>query len=91
MAAAQEIGIGMASLLAMDAGPEPLPLSFRGQTLDEAGEIVLAILAECKDAQISLNRVEGDPHLCRHIVRDVHVPLRANPQLVGEMLFYRRE
>lgn len=89
MAGGEEIGIGVATLLASQHGPDPLPLSFRGQSLEEAGSIILHILAECRDAGIAIARVELDPDLFRQIGEDVHVPVRPIEDLVGEVRFYR--
>lgn len=90
MAGREEIGIGVATLLASGHAPDPLPLSFRGQTLEEAGGLVLHILAECRDAGISIARVELDPDLFREIGDDIHVAVRPVTDLLGEVRFYRR-
>jgi hypothetical protein len=61
MANAKEVALGIASALGSEHSPEPLPINFRGQALPEAAAIVIAILQECRDADIALNRVVMDP------------------------------
>ena len=89
MAGREEVGIGVATLLGMEQAPNPLPVSFRGQTLDEAGALILQILAECRDAGIAIARMELDPDLFRAIGDEVHVPVRPVADLIGEVRFYR--
>lgn len=90
MAGREEIGIGVATLLASMHAPNPLPFSFRGQTVEEAGAIVISILAECRDAGVEIVRIEIDPDLFREIGDDIHLPVRPVADLLGEVRFYRR-
>jgi hypothetical protein len=90
MAGSKEIGIGVASVLATGLGPDPFPLSFRGQSIEEAGRIVLHILTECRDAGITLKRVELDADLFREIAHEVDVPVRSSADLSGEVRFFRK-
>lgn len=63
MAGAREIGIGIARALSLDSGPNPFALSFKGETVAEAAEIVSSILRECEDAAIQLEEIRLDPEL----------------------------
>ena len=90
MAGREEIGIGVATLLASGQAPDPLPHSFRGQTLEEAGALVLQVLAECRDAGIGIARLDLDPDLFREVGDDIHVPVRPVRDLVGGVRFYRK-
>lgn len=94
MANAKEVALGIASVLGSEHAPDPLPISFKGQSLLEAGTIVLAIIAECRDAGIALDRVQMDPELYREVTAraeapDVELVRDGNPEC--EVLFYRRQ
>ena len=91
MAGPSEIGIGVAQVLSSGSGPNPFPLSFRGQSVAEGAEIVVAVLDECADADISLESVELDPELYlalagRHFGS---VTLIENAELQCEVRFIR--
>ena len=92
MAGSNEVALGVASLLASDSAPNPVPLSFRGQAISEAGTIILAILSECRDADILLDRVVMDPQLHREVTHRatiLDVPVQSDRGLHGEVLFFR--
>ena len=89
MVGPKEIGLGIAAVLGSQHGPNPLPPSFKGQTLSEAGDIILAVLRECRDAGVAIARLEVDPDLFQMIERGVDVPLRAASELNGEAQFWR--
>jgi predicted aspartyl protease len=63
MAGYREVGIGIASALASEHSPNPLVITLMGQSLSEAGRIVLAALDECAAASIELAKVELDGEL----------------------------
>lgn len=92
MAGANEVALGVASLLAAEHAPNPVPISFRGQTISEAGTIILAILSECRDANILLDRVVMDPELHHEVTNRATVldmPTESDSGLHGEVLFFR--
>lgn len=73
MAGPHEIALGIASVLGKPGMLNPMPVSFRGQSLDGAAEIVNAIISECSDADIRIAKIELDPDLYRHsIVAEGH-------------------
>ena len=91
MAGAREIGIGIARALSLKSGPNPLPLSFRGQSIIEAAEIVRAVLRECEDAGIKLSAVELEPDLYHQFRGHVGTSfnLVENSALSGEAQFFK--
>ena len=91
MADFREVGIGIASALASEHGPNPFPLAFKGQSLPEAGRIVTAILDECAGAGIRLERVELDPDLYEYLHGRVTADQRivSNASLQGEVRIFR--
>jgi hypothetical protein len=89
MAEVKEMGLAIAAALASEHGPNPMPVSFRGQTLSEAGAIILAVLRECRDAEVKLARLEVDPDLFKEIELGVDVPLQSSAELNGEVRFWR--
>lgn len=93
MANAKEVALGIASALGSEHAPDPLPISFRGQSLSEASTIVLAILAECRDAGIALDRVQLDPELYREATGRagaLEAELLRDGGSEGAAVFYRR-
>jgi hypothetical protein len=58
MAGPREIALGIASVLGKPGLPDPLLISFRGQTVDDAFSVVLAIVAECEDAGLAVAKIE---------------------------------
>lgn len=91
MAGTREIALGIASVLGSEHVPQPFPLSFRGQSLEEAATIILLIATECYDANVALNLVELDPDLYREVRSraSVDLPIRSNSALQGEARFWR--
>ena len=91
MAGAKEIGLGIASALGSEHAPDPFPMSFRGQTLEEAGNIVVAIISECVDAGIALDRIEMDEQLAQEVQsRGVGgAAILPNPDLPHHLRIYR--
>jgi hypothetical protein len=67
MAGIQEIALGVARVLRLSPEPEPLPLTFVGQTLEEAAELVSRVVIECADAGLILHRIDLDPALWGYI------------------------
>jgi hypothetical protein len=63
MAGPHEIALGVASILGKPGLPNPLLISFRGQTLDSAAEIIEALVSETGDAGIGIEKIELDPEL----------------------------
>lgn len=63
MAGLHEIALGIAGILQHSPTPEPLPITFRGQTLEDGADLVLRIVSECQDADIPLSHVALDPAL----------------------------
>ncbi len=92
MAGLQEIALGIASVLQHSPTPEPLPITFRGQTLEDGADLVLRIVAECQDADIPLSQVALDPALWGFLQAGGHQAsalIVADPKLSGEALFFR--
>lgn len=92
MAGLQEIALGIAGILQHSPTTEPLPTTFRGQTLEEGADLVLRIISECQDAGIEVPHIALDPALWGFLQAGNHqmtVPLVPNPGLSGEALFYR--
>ena len=87
----QEIGLALATALALDYTPDPMPLTFGGQNdVSERAQIVLAVLDECEDAGVELARVELSPELYAEVRQWTDGgPVTSNPNLHGEARFYR--
>jgi hypothetical protein len=88
-----EMAIGIASVLAGDNAPDPLPVQLRGQTIDQAAYFVRAVIRECADADIHLSKVVVDPDLHRWLTRFDAEPLQCalnGKGLRGEVLFTRK-
>ena len=94
MAGPHEIALGIASILGKPGLPNPMTISFRGQSLQSAAEVVTAIISECSDAEIGIDKIELDPDLHRHMVagrgHSSTVRLQACAELVGEMKIYSK-
>jgi hypothetical protein len=77
--------------------PEPFPLTLRGQSVEQGAFLLKAIIRECLDANIRLQRVEADPELLRHMTSNgsiesgcyMDVPVESAPDLGGELRFFR--
>lgn len=92
MAGIQEIALGIASVLQHSPTPEPLPITYRGQTLEDGADLVLRIVAECQNAGIALSHIALDPALWGFLQAGecpFGVLLVPDPQLIGEALFFR--
>lgn len=91
MAGAREIGLGVAKVLSSQSGPNPFSLSFRGESVSEAAEIVLAVLHECADAAIQLELVELDAELFQQTTADgdLGLPVAKSDSLQSEARFTR--
>ena len=92
MAGTNEVALGIAGVLGSEACPVPLPISFRGQTLADAGSIVIAILSECADANIPLTRVLMDAELHGEVEKRAppsKFEIISNPDMDREVQFFR--
>lgn len=89
MAGPKETAIGIATILASEHAPNPVPLIFRGQSLQEAADLVYLVMSECEDAGIPLQRLELDPELFRILEGELLMPMHPNPMLEGGVRFYR--
>ena len=89
MAGPREIALGVAAVLGSEHGPNPVPLTFRGQSLQDAADLVQLIMAECGDAGILLEGLELDPELFSVLEGKLVLPLRPDPRLEGVVNFYR--
>ena len=92
MAGPHEIALGIASVLGKPGLPNPMVVSFRGQSLESAAEVVWAIISECRDADIGIAKIELDRDLHRQMVgerghRDAP-RLMPRDDLLGEMKLY---
>ena len=88
MAGPREIALGIATVLGKPGLPNPMTVSFRGQSLNEGAYIVRAIITECDDAGIRVAKVEADTELHQTLIAqgyDSAVPLLASDDLVGEI------
>ena len=94
MAGPHEVALGIASILGKPNVPNPLTLSFRGQSLASASEIVRAITSECGDAGIEIEKIELDPDLHRHMIAErghqTAVLLEAGDDLIGDIKIYAK-
>ncbi len=89
MVSAKETALGIAAVLGSDQGPNPLPITFRGQSLQEAADLVQLVIAECGDAGIPLDKLELDPEFFEVLVGRLELPLRPDVRLQGCVKFYR--
>lgn len=91
MVGAREIGIGIARALSLDSAPKPFPLSFKGETVAEAAEIVSSILRECEDAGIQIKEVRLDAELFEQVrgQSGTSFNLVEDSSLTCEVLFVR--
>lgn len=89
MAGAKETAIGIASVLGSEHSPDPFLLTFRGQVLEEAAEIIQFVLAECRDAGIMLSRIDLDPELFDELEDKLDVPTRLSLDLEAGARFVR--
>ncbi len=88
MAGPHEIALGIASVLGKPGLPNPMIIAFRGQSLDSAAEIVMAIICECDDSSVGIDKVELDAELHRQITEQAYVSsvrMLACDDLAGEM------
>lgn len=94
MAGPHEIALGIASVLGKRGMPNSPPISFRGQTLDGAAEVVNAIISEYSDADIRIAKIELDPGLYRHIIaaegHQTRVRLEPRDNLVSEVKIFAK-
>jgi hypothetical protein len=93
MAGPHEIALGIASIVGKSGVPNPMPISFLGQSLDGAAEVVKAIISECDDAGIVIDRIELDRELHRNIVEGGHagsIRLVVSDDLIGEMRLFAK-
>ena len=91
MAGPHEIAIGIASILGKPGVPNPLMVSFRGQTLESAAEIVEAIASECEDAALTVEKIELESELEQTLVRRKYggaAPLVTVEESVGEIRIF---
>lgn len=94
MAGPHEIAIGIASVLGKPSLPNPLTISFRGQSLESASEVVRAIMQECSDAAIDIELIEMDPELYRHmagLASRSSVRLAGDDNLVGDIKLHAKQ
>ncbi len=93
MAGPHEIALGIASVLGKPGLPNPMMISFRGESLDGAAEIVRAIITECDDAGIRIDKIELDAELHRNIIERGYsnpVRLTACDDLIGEIRLFAK-
>jgi hypothetical protein len=94
VAGPHEIALGIASVLGKPGLPNPMMISFRGQSLESAAEVVSAIISECSYADIGIDKIELDPELHQHMIgrraynKSVH--LTACDDLIGEMKVFAK-
>ena len=91
MAGPYEIALGIASILGKPGVPNPLMVSFRGQTLESAAEIVEAIVSECEDAALTIEKIELESELEKTLVRRKYggtAPLVTVVGSVGEIRIF---
>lgn len=93
MAGPHEIALGIASVLGKPGLPNPMIVSFRGQSLDSALEVVRAVISECGDAGIGIEKIELDPELYQNIMERAYssaVRLVACEDLAGEIKLFAK-
>lgn len=91
MAGPKEIALGVASVVGTKGLPNPLVITFRGQPLREAADIVRMIVSECADTGVVVETIEIDQDLEQHIIVNGYsgaVPLIPNRALLGEFKIY---
>ena len=91
MAGPKEVALGVASVVGKKGLPNPLIITFRGQPLREAADIVRMIVSECDDAGIAVKKIEIAQDLAEHISSNGYggsVPLVAKRDLLGEIKIY---
>lgn len=74
MANLREVALGIVQVLGGSSTPEPLPITFRGQSIDEAAELLRYIAEEADDAHVPLLRVTMDPVLFSAIIATIDGP-----------------
>lgn len=97
MAEIREIALGIATVITSSNEPEPFPVILKGQSLPDAALLIRAVINECADAGLTLQKVEVGIELLHHL-RDGHLPERScrGVQIVGvdelstQLLFYRQ-
>lgn len=89
----KEVGIGIASALASPHAPNPFSMTLRDQDLPEAARIVLAVLDECRAAEIKLEKVELDPELYAEVRAHLATAesIARNPDLQCEVRFFKND
>ena len=69
-----------------------MSISFRGQSLASAAEVVRAIVSECADAGIGIEKIELDADLHRHMIgqrgHTNAVPREASDDLIGDIRIF---
>ena len=93
MPGSHEIALGIASVLGKSGMPNPLLMSFRGQSLDSAAEVVRAIISECDDAGIVIKKIEFDRELHRTILEGGYagsVRFVVSDDLAGEIRLFSK-
>ena len=94
MAGPHEIALGIASVLGKPGLPNPMIISFRGQSLESAAEVVRAIVSECRDVDIGIDKIELDPDLHLHMISgrgsSNAVSLLACDDLVGDIRIFAK-
>ena len=91
MAEVKEVALGVASVVGKKGLPNPLIVTFRGQPLREAADIVRMIVSECDDAGIVIKKIEIDQDLEAHISSNGYggsAPLVVKHDLLGEMKIF---
>lgn len=93
MAGPHEIAIGVVSVLGKPGLPNPLLISFRGQTIGEAASIVKAIVSESNDAGVGIYKIELDAELERRMATQGYsgpVRLIGCDELIGEIRVFAK-
>lgn len=93
MTGPHEIALGIATVLGQPGLPNPMIISFRGQSLESAAEVVMAIISECEDAGIGIAKIELDPELHNNLAEgdySIAVTLRACDDLFGEIKVFAK-
>jgi hypothetical protein len=87
----KEVALGIASAIASEHSPDPLPLLLKGQELPEAAKIVLTVIDECEQAGIRLARVDMDRELYSEVQSHLPPSVRAtsNTDLRCEVRFFK--
>ena len=94
MAGPHEIALGIASIVGKPGLPNPMTVSFRGRSLESATEVVMAIISECNDAALGIDKIELDAELHQHIIGgrgySNSVRLVACNELIGDIRLYAK-